>query len=69
VRNRSALSAVIARIGGVDSQVTFASAQGDFVGLDQVNVRLSRNLIGRGEVDVELAADRQIANIVKIHIK
>jgi len=69
LRYRSALSAVKVRIGDVDSQVTFAGAQDEFVGLDQVNVRLAPSLIGRGEVDVALTADGQAANIVKIHIK
>ena len=66
---RSALSAVTAKLGGVDAQVAFAGAQGDFVGLDQVNVRLSRSLIGSGEVDVALTADGRAANTVKVHIK
>ncbi|MCI0391728.1 MAG: hypothetical protein MOB07_23540, partial [Acidobacteria bacterium] len=61
VRYRSALSAVTARIGGVDAQVIFAGAQGGFVGLDQVNVRLPRSLIGRGLVDVALTVDGQMA--------
>ncbi|MGH9844954.1 MAG: hypothetical protein ACREEM_40065 [Blastocatellia bacterium] len=68
VRYRSALNAVTARIGGVDAQVTFAGAQGDYVGLDQVNVRLPRSLIGRGEVDVALTVDGQAANTVKLSI-
>ncbi|MGH9844828.1 MAG: hypothetical protein ACREEM_39430, partial [Blastocatellia bacterium] len=54
---------------GVDAQVTFAGAQGGFAGLDQVNVRLSRSLIGRGEVDVALTVDGQAANTVKVCIK
>ncbi len=69
IRFRSALGAVTAKIGGVDCQAPFAGAQGDFVGLDQVNVRLSRALIGRGEVDVALTVDGQTANTLKVHIK
>jgi uncharacterized protein (TIGR03437 family) len=69
IRFRSALSAVTAKLGGVDCQVTFAGAQGGFVGLDQVNVRLSRSLIGRGEVDVALTVDGQTANTLKVHIR
>ncbi len=67
----SSLSGVSASIGGpngVDSQVTFAGAQGGFVGLDQVNVRIPLNLIGRGEVDVTLTVDGQAANTVRINI-
>ena len=69
IRNRSTLSAVSAKFGGVDGQVTFADAQGGFVGLDQVNLRLSRSLIGRGEVDVALIVDGQAANPVRIVIR
>ncbi len=69
IRNRSALSAVAAKLGGVDCQAPYAGAQGGFAGLDQINVRLSRSLIGRGEVDVALTVDGQAANIVKVQIK
>jgi uncharacterized protein (TIGR03437 family) len=69
VRFRSSLATVSARIGGADAQVTFAGAQDQFVGLDQVNVRLPRSLTGRGDVDVALIADGQAANIVSINVK
>ncbi|MCI0363865.1 MAG: hypothetical protein L0219_08290, partial [Phycisphaerales bacterium] len=72
LRFRSSLSAVNTQIGGpngVDAQVTFVGAQGGFVGLDQVNVRLSRSLGGRGEVDVALTLDGQAANTVKVTLK
>jgi uncharacterized protein (TIGR03437 family) len=68
LRYRSALSAVSARIGGADAQVIFAGAQGGFVGLDQINVRLARSLIGRGLVDVALTVDGQTANTVQVNI-
>jgi uncharacterized protein (TIGR03437 family) len=69
LRNLSALGAVSVRIGDDDAGVTFAGAQGGFVGLDQVNVRLPRGLAGRGEMDVELVVDGQAANTVKISVK
>ncbi|MGH9845529.1 MAG: hypothetical protein ACREEM_43010, partial [Blastocatellia bacterium] len=69
LRFHSSLSAVTARIGGVDTQVIFAGAQGGFVGLDQVNVRLPRSLIGRGVVDVVLTVDGQPANTVQVSLK
>jgi len=72
IRSRSSLSSVGAKIGGpngVDGQVTFAGAQGGFVGLDQVNARIARSLAGRGEVDVALTVDGQAANTVRINIK
>ncbi len=68
-RFRSALSAVTATIGGAPAEVTFAGAQGDFVGLDQANIRIQRSLIGRGDVDVVLTVDGLQANIVRVNIK
>lgn len=69
IRSRSALSAVTAGIGGTSSEVLFAGAQGGFVGLDQVNVRLARTLIGRGEVDLALSVDGAAANTVRVNIR
>jgi uncharacterized protein (TIGR03437 family) len=69
IRFRGSLGGVAARIGGLDSQVLFAGAASGFFGLDQVNVRLSRSLIGRGEVDFELMVDGQAANGLKLWIK
>ncbi|MBI3684220.1 MAG: prolyl oligopeptidase family serine peptidase [Acidobacteria bacterium] len=69
IRYRSSLSAVGAQIGGVDAPVLFAGAQGSFVGLDQVNVRLPRSLLGRGAVDVRLFVDGQPSNTVQISIR
>jgi uncharacterized protein (TIGR03437 family) len=69
VRNRTALNAVSASIGGVSGQVSFAGAQGGFDGLDQINVLLPRSLAGRGGVDVILTVDGQPANTVWVNFK
>ena len=69
IRSRSSLSGVIATIDGEYSAVSFAGGQSDFAGLDQVNVLVTRSLMGRGEVDVLLTVEAQMANPVKIHIK
>ncbi len=68
IRGRSSVSAVRATIGGEAAEVVGAGPQGQFVGLDQVNVRLSRRLIGRGEVDVVLTVDGKAANTVTVSI-
>lgn len=67
-RFRSALGAVSATIGGASAEVTFAGAQGDFVGLDQANIRIQRSLMGRGDVDVILTIDGQQANVVRVNV-
>ncbi|MFN7928850.1 MAG: hypothetical protein U0Y68_13050 [Blastocatellia bacterium] len=69
LRNRSALSAVSAQIGGVTLPVDYAGAQGSYEGLDQVNIELPRSLSGRGEVDVVLTIDGKAANTVRIQFK
>jgi uncharacterized protein (TIGR03437 family) len=60
---------VSARIGGVEAPVLGAAAQGQFVGLDQVNVRLPRQLAGHGEVDLVLTVDGKAANMVKVRVQ
>ncbi len=50
-RFRSALSSASVKIGGAEMEVLYAAEAPGFIGLDQSNVRLSRSLIGRGEVD------------------
>jgi uncharacterized protein (TIGR03437 family) len=69
VRDRSSLSNVTAALGGLNSQVLFAGPASGFDGLDQINVRLSRDLIGRGLVDFRLVVDGKAANLVKIEFR
>lgn len=68
-RYRSALSAVGVTLGGTAAPVSFAGAQGDFIGLDQVNIELPRSLAGRGELDVVLTVDGQTANTVRVSVR
>jgi uncharacterized protein (TIGR03437 family) len=46
-RGRSSLGNVSVRIGEIDLPVEYAGPQGEFAGLDQINVRLPRSLAGR----------------------
>ena len=68
-RFRSRLSAVTVTAGGAEMETIYAGVQGTFTGLDQINLRLSPNLAGRGEVDVNLTVDGVAANTVKINVK
>jgi uncharacterized protein (TIGR03437 family) len=68
-RFRSALTAVTCTIGGLSQEVLYAGASSDLVGVDQLNLRLARNLIGRGEMDVALTVDGKAANVVRINVK
>jgi uncharacterized protein (TIGR03437 family) len=69
IRNRTAVSAVKANVGGNEAPVLYAGEQNDFTGLDQINVRLPRSLAGRGDVEIKLMVDGRPANAVKAHIK
>jgi uncharacterized protein (TIGR03437 family) len=66
IRNRSTLTAVSATAGGLNATVTYAGPQPQYVGLDQVNVVLPRELAGRGAVDVVITVDGRAANPVLV---
>ncbi len=70
VRGRSDLSAVRATIDGQEIPVLFAGDQGFFLGLDQLNLGpISRDLIGRGEVEIVITVDGVVANVVTVVIQ
>jgi uncharacterized protein (TIGR03437 family) len=69
LRHRSALAAVQVKIGGETVELLYAGIAPGYVGLDQVNVRVSRRLMGRGEVEINCTAESKAANTVKINIK
>ncbi|QQS47374.1 MAG: DUF11 domain-containing protein [Acidobacteriota bacterium] len=60
---------VAALIGGEQSATLYAGVAPGFIGLDQINLALSRTLIGRGKVNVALtAAGGSASNLVEIEI-
>jgi uncharacterized protein (TIGR03437 family) len=70
VRGRPSLSDVEVEIGGVAVPVIYAGAQGDFVGLDQVNVGpLPNSLTGKGEVQIVMTVDNKRSNRVTVTIQ
>jgi uncharacterized protein (TIGR03437 family) len=60
---------VSVRIGGLEAPVLGVAAQRQYVGLDQVNVRLPRDLRGRGEVELTLTVEGRAANTVKLRFQ
>jgi uncharacterized protein (TIGR03437 family) len=68
IRGANSAAAVQVQIGGVDSVVEAAVPQGQYAGLDQVNVLLPGSLRGSGIVNVALMVDGVPANIVTIRI-
>ncbi len=69
VRFRSSAAAVSGTIGGENAQIIYAGDQTELSGLDQVNLLISPNLTGRGDVNVTLTVDGQTANTVQINFK
>jgi uncharacterized protein (TIGR03437 family) len=62
-------SKVSVLLGGNTSDVVFFGPQGQFVGLDQVNVQIPADLAGQGDVHIALTADGQDANELLMQIK
>jgi uncharacterized protein (TIGR03437 family) len=56
-------------VAGQPAMVQFAGAQGQYQGLDQVNVAVPRGLVGMGEVSVYLVADGKVSNVTTINIQ
>jgi uncharacterized protein (TIGR03437 family) len=69
IRHRSSPANVTCTVGGVSVPVLYAGAQGEYAGLDQVNVQLPGSLRGLGEADLMLTVDGQAANTVRINIQ
>lgn len=60
---------ISATLGSRYLPVEFAGAQGTLTGVDQVNVRLPRTLIGQGEIEATLFVDQLASNKVRLNIR
>ena len=69
LRGLSSLSNVSASIGTAMAQVLYVGPQGQYAGLDQVNLAVPPSLAGAGEVPIVLRIDGQTANVVTISVK
>jgi uncharacterized protein (TIGR03437 family) len=66
IRGRSSLSAVSANVGGSSAVVEYAGPQGEFEGLDQLNVLLAPGFVGLEQLIVVVTVDGVAANTVKV---
>jgi len=57
---------VVARIGGLTLNVSYAGPQGDLIGLDQINIEIVRGFLQPGEYDLSLTINGRVANSVRI---
>lgn len=69
IRFRSSSLPVTAQIGGRPVEVLYAGNQQEFIGLDQVNLRLTPALIGRGTVELRVQIEGQWTNALLINFK
>ncbi len=69
IRFRNALLPVTAQVGETEVEVLYAGDQKEFVGLDQVNLRLTPTLAGRGQVEIVLFIEGKATNQVTINLK
>ncbi|MGH9832528.1 MAG: M12 family metallopeptidase [Blastocatellia bacterium] len=60
---------VTVMIGDEEAELLYTGAAPGFVGLDQANVRVSRSLIGKGQVTIQLTANNRSANAVTVNIR
>jgi uncharacterized protein (TIGR03437 family) len=56
-------------IGGTNVTPLFVGAQGQFDGLDQINLQIPQSLAGKGDVDLIATRDGKTSNTVKLKIK
>jgi uncharacterized protein (TIGR03437 family) len=69
IRFRNSLASVLVSIGGEQVPVDYAGPQGEFAGLDQINVRLPRSLAGRGVVPLQVTVEGESANETALNFK
>jgi uncharacterized protein (TIGR03437 family) len=70
MRGHGGLSRVSATIGGEAVAVLFAGDQGQFAGLDQVNLGpVPRTLAGRGQVEIVVRVSGKASNAVTVTIE
>ena len=69
IRGRTSLGAIQATVISPPLDVLYAGPQGEFVGLDQINIRLPRDPFVRDVQELRLLIDGRLANPVVIHLK
>jgi uncharacterized protein (TIGR03437 family) len=68
-RKRNVSLPVVCTVGGVAAEVTYAGEQGQYVGLDQINVRLPRGAASGNEVEVRMTVDGLTVNAVRVALQ
>lgn len=53
----------------LDAPISYAGRQGSLAGIEQINLRLPRNLAGRGSIDLQLIVGARTSNSVTIVVR
>jgi uncharacterized protein (TIGR03437 family) len=69
IRNLRAVTEASVTVDGISVPILYAGDQGQFVGLDQVNLLLPPELAGRGPVDLILTVNSKPANTVRLYFQ
>jgi uncharacterized protein (TIGR03437 family) len=69
IRNRESITDISVSIGPLSLPVEYAGPQGQFVGLDQVNVFLPPELAALGTVDLTVVVNSQPSNTVRVNFR
>lgn len=69
IRRRSSLANVTVRVAGESLPPLYAGPQGDYPGLDQINVLLPAQWRGRGHLDLTVVVDGKTSNPVQLRIR
>jgi uncharacterized protein (TIGR03437 family) len=68
IRNRTGNATVTCMMNGTPLPVTYAGAQPDYAGLDQVNVPLPSDLRPTGTLSVSLMVDGKSSNVITVNM-
>jgi uncharacterized protein (TIGR03437 family) len=69
ISGASSISMVNVTIGGIPVNIAYAGVQGQFAGLDQVNMELPRSFVGTGQATLQLTVAGQAANPLGIIVQ
>lgn len=69
IRHRRSLEDVRLVVGGLSLPVLYAGPQPQFIGVDQVNLLLPKELTARGEVEMQLFVEGKASNRVVIQLR
>lgn len=69
IRHNAGLTSVAVTFNGDHAAAEYAGAQGQFTGLDQVNIPIPRQYRGRGAVNVQLVVAGKPSNVVQVVIR